>query len=96
MSDFVVIRNLKASLADIQVTDGKIEDNVDYCLMVDVALTEEKIKKGTGEENPDKVFTLVPTGGIVLINKQKLDERREDTGSGEATEEGRETSSLPD
>jgi hypothetical protein len=75
MSDFVVIKNLKAPLADIQITDGVVEENVDYALMVDVALYEEKIKKGTGEETPDRTFVFQPTGSIVLINKNKLNER---------------------
>lgn len=74
MSDFVVIRNLKASLADISISDTEPLDNTEYNLMVDVALYEEKIKKGTGEENPDRTFILIPTGRIALINKTKIAE----------------------
>lgn len=80
MSDFVVVKNLKAPLADIQITDGVPQDNVDYALMVDVALYEEKIKKGTGEENPDRTFIFQASGPIVMINKNKLDERTKAEG----------------
>lgn len=75
MSDFVVVKNLKAPLSDIQITDGLPVDNVDYALMVDVALYEEKIKKGTGEENPDRTFIFQASGPIVMINKNKMNER---------------------
>lgn len=85
MSDFVVVKNIKASLADIQITDGMPLDNVDYALMVDVALYEEKIKKGTGEENPDRTFIFQPSGSIVMINKNKMNERiNADFASGQA------------
>lgn len=68
MSDFVVIRNIKAPLNDVHVTGDTPQENVDYNLMVDVSLAEVREKKSTGEENPDKTYIFVPTGAIRLID----------------------------
>lgn len=75
MSDFLVVRNIKAPLSDVHITGDTPEENIDYALMVDVALNEVREKKSTGDENPDKTFIFIPTGDIRLINLQKINER---------------------
>lgn len=72
MSDFIVVKNIKASLGDISISDPTPDENAEYTLMVDVSLYEQKIKKGTGEENPATTFVFEPIGRIVLVNKNKL------------------------
>lgn len=66
MSDFVVVRNIKAPFGDVYITGDQPKEDTDYTLMVDVALYEERSKKGTGDEG-DKTFIFVPTGPIRLI-----------------------------
>lgn len=76
---------MRAPLADVHITGDIPEDNVDYSLMVDVALNEVREKKGTGDENPDKTFIFIPTGDIRLINLKKINERSH-TAEGSGTE----------
>jgi hypothetical protein len=72
MSDFVVIRNLKASLGDVYITGGEPVENLDYNLMVDVCLEEIREKKSTGEEDGGKkTYIFQPVGQIRLVKMQE-------------------------
>lgn len=68
MSDFVIVKNIKSPIGDVYITGETPNEDVDYTLMVEVALYEITEKKGTGEENPDKVYRFEPTGTIRLID----------------------------
>lgn len=84
MSDFIVIRNLKAPRHDVSITDDIIEEDTDYSLMVDVSLYEERKKKGTGEDG-DSTFVFIPTGPIRLLNMRRINERHPEADRDEDT-----------
>lgn len=68
MKGYVVIKNLKGNLEDI--SSETPEKNIDYTLLVDVALLEKRVKQvETDDEDEDVTFIFQPVGEIRLIRK---------------------------